>query len=133
MLNRLPRLFVLFAAAVLLAGCATNLGPKNYTTEVRDNYQENCIEGSTQKLSAADAAAYCECTYKGLSENIEFDHFKDFETYLRQHVGDDVNSPDDLISNVKYSDIVKVLQGCVSQGPAAPGASTTVPSTSVAR
>ena len=133
MLNRLSPLLALFAAAVLLAGCSTNLGPKNYTTEVRDNYQENCIEGSTQKLSASDAAAYCECTYKGLENNIDFDDFKDFEAYLRQHVGDDVNTAEDLEKNVKYAPIVSVLQGCVSQGPAAPAASATIPTTSIAR
>ena len=133
MLNRLPRHFVPFAAAILLAGCATNLGPKSYTTEVRDNYQENCIAGSTQKLSPADATAYCECTYRGLEQNIDFDHFKDFETYLRQHVGDDVNSSADLTNNVKYSDIVDVLEGCVSQGPSAPANSTTIPTSTTPR
>ena len=133
MLNRLPPLLVVFAAAVLLAACSTNLGPKNYTTEVRDNYQENCISGASQKLSASDATAYCECTYSGLEKNIDFDDFKDFESYLRQHVGDDVNTAEDLEENVKYAPIVSVLKGCVSQGPAAPGASTTIPTTTTAR
>jgi hypothetical protein len=121
---------VLFAAVLVLAGCSRDLGPKTYTAEVRDNYQQNCVAGSTQKLSASDAAAYCECTYTGLEKNIAFDHFKDFEEYLRQHVGDDVNSSADLASNVKYADIVGVLAGCVSQGPSSP---TMAPTTSTAR
>jgi hypothetical protein len=122
---------VLCAAALVLAGCATNLGPKNYTTEVRDNYQENCIEGSTQRLSSSEAATYCECTYKQIEEKIDFDLFKDFESYLRQHVGDDVDSADDL-DNTKYKPIIDVFEGCAPQGPSA-GTPTTTPTTSAPR
>jgi hypothetical protein len=101
---------------------------------VRDNYMENCIAGSTGGLGATGAATYCECTYNELQKTIDFDHFKDFEAYLRDHVGDDINTRDDLVKQgVKYADILKVLDGCVTQGPAAPGASTTVPTTSTAR
>ena len=135
MLNRRPFLLVLFVAAILLAGCATNLGPKSYTTEVRDNYMENCIAGSTGGLGATGAATYCECTYNELQKSIDFDHFKDFEAYLREHVGDDVNTREDLEKQggVKYADIIRVLDGCVTQGPTAPTASTTAPTTSTAR
>ena len=129
--NRPSRPFALFVGALLLAGCSTSLGPKTYTTEVRDNYQENCIEGSSQRLSAAEAATYCECTYKQISENIDFDLFKDFEEYLREHVGDDVDSADDL-DNTKYKPIIDVFEGCSPQGPSA-ATPTTTPTTSTPR
>ena len=134
MLNRRPFLLVLFAAAILLAGCATNLGPKTYTSEVRDNYMENCIAGSTDGLGASGAATYCECTFSELQKSIGFDHFKDFEAYLRENVGDAINTRDDLVKQgVKYADIIRVLDGCVTQGPSPPSPSTTAPTTSVAR
>jgi hypothetical protein len=129
--NRLFRLFALLAGALVLAGCATNFGPDNYNAEVRDNYMENCIEGSSQRLSASDAAAYCECTFKGLQDKIEFDLFKDFETYLRENVGEDVNDRDDL-ENPKYREIIAVFDSCVSQGPSAP-TTTGTPTTTAPR
>ena len=133
MLNRLPRVLVLLVAVGVLAGCSQNLGPKTYTNEVKDNYQENCIKGATDRLSAAEAATYCECTYTAFVDKVSFDRFKDFESYLRDHVGDDINSVDDL-DETQYTDIVDLLEGCVSQGPSLSGssASTTVPTTTTA-
>jgi hypothetical protein len=125
--NRLSRLFALLAGTLVLAGCATNFGPDDYNAEVRDNFMENCIDGSSQRLSASDAAAYCECAFKGLQDNVEFDLFKEFETYLRENVGDSVNNADDL-DNPKFQEITTVFGNCVSQGPSAPttsGAPTT--------
>ncbi|MEO5838878.1 MAG: hypothetical protein ABIQ73_00240 [Acidimicrobiales bacterium] len=137
MLNRLPHLLALLVAVVLLAGCSQNLGPKSYTAEVKDNYTKTCVEGSTQKLGAAAAATYCQCTIDGLSAptGIHFDTFKSFETYLRDHVGDDVNNIDDLANTNKYDAILTIFQGCAPVGPTAAGASasTTVPTTTTAR
>jgi hypothetical protein len=131
--KRLYRLSALSVAALLLAGCATNFGPDDYNAEVRDNYMENCIEGSSQRMSAADATAYCECTFKGLDDSVEFDLFKDFESYLRENVGDEVNSRGDLEGQTqKYGPILDVFDGCVSQGPSAP-TTTGTPTTSAPR
>jgi hypothetical protein len=132
-LNRLPHLLVLLAAVVLLAGCSRDLGPKTYTDEVKANYTKTCVDGSTEKLGAAAAATYCECTYAAISApaGIHFDRFKSFETYLREHVSNDINTRKDLEDTHKYDDILKLLDGCAPVGPTASGASasTTVPTT----
>jgi hypothetical protein len=132
--NRLPHVLVLLAAVLLLAGCSRDLGPKTYTDEVKANYSDNCVAGATDKLGATGATSYCECTYNAFVANVSFTKFKDFESYLRQHVGDDVNSRDDLDKTNKYDDILKLLDGCVAAGPVAAGtASTTIPTTTAAR
>jgi hypothetical protein len=105
----------------VLAGCSRDLGPKNYNDEVRNNYMENCVKGSTDKLGATGAATYCECTYSAISKGIHFDKFKEFETYLRDHVGDDINTVNDLDVTNKFDDILGFLNGCVVAGPTASG------------
>ena len=136
--NRLPPLLVLLAALLLLAGCSRDLGPKTYTAEVKDNYTANCVAGSTDKLGATGAATYCECTYAAISApappGIHFDHFKSFETYLREHVGDDINTREDLDKTDKYDDILKIFDSCTVSGPVPAGSSatTTVPTTTTA-
>jgi hypothetical protein len=124
---------VLLAAVLVLAGCSQNLGPKDYNDEVRTNYQENCVKGVTDKLGAAGAETYCKCTYDGFLAKITFDKFKEFEKYLRENVGDEVNSSNDL--KAKYQNILDLLDGCVVAGPtAAPaGVSTTIPTTTAPR
>ena len=112
----------LLAVVVLLAGCSRDLGPTSYTSEVQSNYMQNCAAGSAPKLSSADATLYCECTYKAFVDNVQFGRFRDFETYLRQHVGDDINSRTDLEQKSNYGDIVKLFDGCLSQGAPAPTA-----------
>jgi hypothetical protein len=112
---------LLLAVAALLAGCSQNLGPKNYNDEVRNNYLENCVNGSTEKLGAAGAQSYCECSYGAISApaGISFDKFKDFEKFLRDHVGDDINTRKDLDETNRFDDILDVLDGCAPVGPAA--------------
>ena len=61
MLNRLPHLLVLLAAVALLAGCSRDLGPKTYTDEVKTNYMNTCVDGSTEKL--------CSLTRRNLSRD----------------------------------------------------------------
>ena len=129
--NRLRLFLVLFAAVLVLAGCSQNLGPKNYNDEVKTNYQENCLKGATDKLGAAGATNYCECTYNGFVGKITFDNFKKFESYVREHTGDDLNNATDLKN--KYPDIVQLLDGCVVQGPTPAGVSTTIPTTTTSR
>lgn len=133
--NRLPHLLVLLAAVVLLAGCSQNLGPKTYNDEVRNNYQENCVKGSTERLGATGAATYCECSYSALAANISFDKFKSFESYLREHVDDDIQTRKDLDDTNRYDDILALFDGCAPVGPAPAGssASTTIPTTTTAR
>ena len=121
----------LFAVLLFLAGCSRDPGPKSYTTEVQTNYMENCIAGTKTKLSSADTPRYCECTYTAFVDNIGFDRFRDFETYLREHVGDNINSRADFERDATYGDIVKLLDGCVGQGPSAP-TDATPPTTIVA-
>ena len=137
MLNRLPHILVLLTAVVVLAGCSQNQGPKTYTDEVKSNYTKTCVEGSTQKLGSTAAATYCQCTIDALSapNGIHFDTFKSFETYLREHVGDDINTRDDLAKTGKYDAILKIFDTCAPVGPTASGASasTTVPTTTTAR
>ena len=139
MLNRLPHLLVLLAAVALLAGCSRDLGPKTYTDEVKTNYMNTCVDGSTEKLGEAAAKTYCECTFAAVSApapaGIHFDKFKDFETYLREHVGDDINSLKDLEDTNKFDDILKLFDGCTPKGPTTAGASasTTIPVTTTAR
>ena len=119
--RRLFRLLSLLAVIVLLAGCSQNLGPKNYNEEVRNNYMENCVKGSSDKLGATGAATYCECSYSAIAApaGIPFDKFKDFESYLRDHVGDDINSRKDLENTNRFGDILKVLDECAPVGPSA--------------
>ncbi|HUP71498.1 MAG TPA: hypothetical protein VM282_00480 [Acidimicrobiales bacterium] len=119
--NRLARLLSLLAVVVLLAGCSQNLGPKTYNDEVRNNYMENCVKGSTARLGATGAATYCECSYGGISApaGIPFDKFKDFEKFLRDNVGDDINTRKDLDDTNRFDDILEVLDGCAPVGPAA--------------
>jgi hypothetical protein len=130
---------VLLAAAVLLAGCSQNLGPKNYNDEVKTNYTNTCVEGATARLGEAAAKTYCECTYTAISApapaGINFDTFKSFETYLRENVGSNINNVDDLKKTGKYDAILKLFDGCVVAGPTAAGASatTTIPTTTTAR
>ena len=137
--NRLPHFLVLLAAAVLLAGCSQNLGPKNYNDEVKANYTNTCVEGATARLGEAAAKTYCECTYAAISApapaGINFDTFKSFETYLRENVGSDVNNIDDVKKTGKYDAILKLFDGCVVAGPTAAGtsATTTIPTTTTAR
>ena len=140
MLNRLPHFLVLLAAVALLAGCSRDLGPKTYTDEVKANYTNTCVEGSTDKLGGEAAAkTYCECTYAAISApapaGIHFDKFKSFETFLREHVGDDIKTLTDLDNTNKYDDILGLYKGCVVAGPTAAGASatTTVPTTTTTR
>jgi hypothetical protein len=116
-LDRLPRFGVLLAALVLLAGCATN-GPKKYNDDVKTNYTETCTEGSTEKVSATEAARYCECTYNAFVANIAFSKFKDYEDYLRAHVGKEIKTEADL--KAKYPDIWTLMNGCVQAGPSSP-------------
>ena len=126
---------MLLAALLLLAGCSQNLGPKTYNDEVKDNYTRNCVDGSTDKLGPTGAATYCECTYSGIVAKISFDHFKSFETYLRDHIGDDINTRADLEATGKYNDILAIFDGCTVSGPTPAGssASTTVPTKTAAR
>ena len=137
--NRLPHLLVLLAAAVVLAGCSQNLGPKNYNDEVKTNYTTTCVDGATERLGEAAAADYCKCTYDAISApapaGIDFDKFKDFETYLREHVGDDVNTVKDLSDTNRFGPILALFDGCVVAGPIAAGtsATTTIPTTTTAR
>jgi hypothetical protein len=124
---------VLLVAVLVLAGCSQNLGPKNYNEEVRTNYMENCVKGATDKLGEAGAATYCKCTYDAISGTISFDRFKDFEKDLRERVGDDINSEQDL--ETEHRDIYNLYKGCVTQGPTPAGssASTTVPTSTAPR
>jgi hypothetical protein len=134
-LNRLPHILVLLAAVVMLSGCAQNNGPTTYTDEVKANYQDNCVKGATDKLGAAGAATYCQCTYDAFVANISFDAFTSFESYLRAHVGGDIKTIDDLDHTNKYDDIIGLLKGCIAQGPSLSGASvsTTIPATTTTR
>ena len=135
--NRLPHVLVLLAAVVLLTGCSRDLGPTTYTDEVKANYSDNCVKGATDKLTAAGADTYCQCTYNAFVASVSFSKFKDFESYLRQHVGDDVKTATDL--RAKYPDISALFDNCVVKGPTTAGASvsttipTTVPTTTAAR
>jgi hypothetical protein len=137
--NRLPHILVLLAAAIVLAGCSQNLGPKNYNDEVKTNYTNTCVEGATARLGEAAAKTYCECTYAAISApapaGIQFSRFKDFETYLRENVGSNINNIDELDKTEKYDDILKLFAGCVVAGPSASGtsATTTIPATTTAR
>jgi len=126
--NRLLHVLVLLTAVLVLAGCSQNLGPKTYTDEVKTNYRENCVKGATQKLTEPGATSYCECTLNAFITNVSFDKFKDFESYLRDHVGDDINTTTDLTA--KYPEIVKLLNDCVVKGPIPAGAVTTIPAPS---
>ncbi len=126
---------MLLVALLFLAGCATN-GPKKYTDTVRDNYTETCTEGSTEKMSAAEAATYCQCTYDALVAHVPFSKFKDYEDYLRAHVGDDIKTETDLKN--KYPDIYQLMKDCVQAGPSSPtttagGSATTTGSTTTSR
>ena len=129
--NRLPHVLVLLTAVLVLAGCSQNLGPKTYTDEVKSNYHENCVKGSTEKMGATEATKYCDCTYDAFVSGISFDKFTSFESYLRSHVGDDIKTATDL--KAKYPEIFALLNGCVVQGPAPASASTTIPSTTAPR
>ena len=137
--NRLPHVVVLLAAVVLLTGCSQNNGPTTYTAEVKSNYSDNCVKGATDKLTAAGADTYCQCTYNAFVASISFDKFTSFESYLRQHVGDDVNTRKNLEDTHKYDDILTLLDNCVVKGPTTAGASvsttipTTIPTTTAAR
>jgi hypothetical protein len=138
-LNRLPHLLVLLAAVALLAGCSRDLGPKTYTDEVKANYTKTCEDGATERMGEAAAKTYCECTYAAISApapaGIHFDKFKDFETYLRENVGTNINNIDDLKKTGKYDDILKLFDNCTPVGPtaASASASTTIPATTTAR
>ena len=138
--NRLPHFLVLLAAAVLLAGCSQNLGPKNYNDEVKANYTNTCVEGATARLGEAAAKTYCECTYAAISApapaGIHFDKFKDFETFLRKNVSaDDINTYKELDDTNKFDDILKLFNDCAPVGPTSAGSSatTTIPTTTTAR
>ena len=133
MLNRLPHILVLLAAVVLLAGCSRDLGPTTYTDEVKANYSDNCVKGATDKLGPTGAANYCQCTYDAFVANISFDRFKSFESYLRANVGSDIKTITDLDNTNKYDDVIKLLNGCITQGPSLSGtsASTTIPATTI--
>lgn len=105
---------VLFAALLMLAGCARDPSEKSYTAEVQTNYLENCNAGTKTKMSSTDATRYCECTYTAFVDNVGFGRFRDFETYLRNHVGEDINSRADFERDARYGDIVSLLDGCLS-------------------
>jgi hypothetical protein len=122
---------VLLTAVLVLAGCSQNLAPTTYTDEVKANYQENCVKGASDKMTPAAATAYCECTYTGFVDNVIFDKFKEFETYLRDHVGNDVKTAEDL--RAKYPEIVALLSACIVAGPVPASAVTTIPSTTAPR
>jgi len=121
----------LFAVLLLAAGCSRDVGPNGYTAAVQSNYMENCAAGTNTKLSSTNAMLYCQCTYTAFVDNVAFDRFRAFEDYLREHVGDDINSRTDLERNPNYGDIVKLLDGCLDQGPSAP--TTTTSPTTIAR
>ena len=110
----------LFAVLLFLAGCSRESDPTSYTTEVQANYMENCVAGTNTKLSSADTTRYCECTYTAFVDNVGFDRFQEFENYLREHVGENINSRADFERDAMYGDIVRLLDGCVGQGPSAP-------------
>jgi hypothetical protein len=137
--NRLRHFLVLLVAAIVLAGCSQNLGPKNYNDEVKANYTNTCVDGATERLGEAAAKTYCECTYSAISApapaGISFDTFKSFETYLRENVGSNINNIGDLEKTGKYDAILKLFAGCVVAGPTTAGASatTTIPPTTTAR
>ena len=128
MFHRLARFGLIVAALVLLAGCATNNLPTKYTAQVKTNYLETCKEGAGDKLSATDAATYCECTYGKLESGVAFSRFRDFEDFLRSNVGNSIKTVADLKAT-KYSDIVDLMNSCVQSGPSAPTTSAAAATT----
>jgi hypothetical protein len=68
-------------AAVLALGACTGQEPTAYGDEVRDNFVEGCV--------GADAAEdVCTCTYDRITEEVEFDRFKEIEDALEEDGGE---------------------------------------------
>ena len=106
---------VLAATAGLLAfvGCSSDSRAVGYTSEVEINYMKNCVAGTQTELDATNATAYCACTYKAFGDDVSFDRFREFEAYLRQHVGEDISSREDLEQSPTFGDIVDLLDECI--------------------
>jgi hypothetical protein len=118
---RSRRLLAVVALALSLSGCAANTGPKKYNDDIKANYTKACTAANTEKLSVADAATYCECTYNGLSQGdsaVPFSDFKAFDNDVRAKAGSDLKTKADLAA--KYPKIVEIFDKCVAAGPAAP-------------
>lgn len=95
------------------AGCASDSRAAGYTSEVENNYMKNCVAGTQSEVDTTNATAYCVCTYKAFVDDVSFDRFRDFEAYLRQHVGEDISSREDLEQDPTFGDIVDLLDECI--------------------
>jgi hypothetical protein len=112
--------------ALVLAGCSTNNGPKDYNDAVKANFTNSCNEANPAKKDVPDANTFCQCTYEAIKAGFTFDEFKALDTKLRDALANKDTAPknaDDIANlDTRYATAVK---SCVTTGPSAPATSST--------
>jgi hypothetical protein len=93
-------------AAALLLGACTGREPTGYGDEVKDNFVGACTE-------AGGEDDVCECTYEAVSNEIEFDRFKEIEESIEDG------------SNELPPEVSDLFAQCGVEGPLPAGSSTT--------
>jgi hypothetical protein len=84
-LLRAPLAAVALAALVLLPAC-NQPTPTEYNDSTEENFLEGCeAQGESQGIRAV--RDYCECTYEAITEEIEFERFKEVNEDLSEDPG----------------------------------------------
>lgn len=62
----------------LLAGCAGQRAPGDYSSKVKTDFIAGCKQTANDDKASFDATAYCTCAYDALSgtDGVSFDEFK---------------------------------------------------------
>jgi hypothetical protein len=129
-------LLAVAACALVLAGCSTNHGPKDFTApEVEANFTKSCTEANLEKKDVPDATQFCGCVYTAITQTFTFAEFKTLDSSLRDALGNDKTAPknaDDVSKiDARY---VGLVNGCKTSGPQAPSTnSTTTVTTTTAK
>jgi hypothetical protein len=132
------RALVAAAFGLLLAGCSTNHGPKNFDdAKVTENFLTSCKTSNPEKKDVADAQSFCDCVWTKVKETYTFDEFKTLDQKLRDALAKEETAPktaDDL--NKIDTRYVGVVNLCRTTGPTAPSSNastTTVATTTTAK
>ena len=81
------------ASVVVLAGCTTTQRDASNYADTEDNWLEGCIEQAEldNEVDGAeqitDPEAFCECAWTAITDEIEFERFKEINSELRDEGG----------------------------------------------
>lgn len=114
-------LFVVIALmAVFAAGCFHNSSgaPTDFGEQgalAKDNFLKGCTNSNLSVEAIEDQRELrfksCVCAYKGISQDIDFEDFQNFNNQLKDNPALLSNTPD---PNTVHADIALIRSGCMS-------------------